>query len=318
MLANLLIASLLTFVELNCENLFDCNHDSLKNDTEYLPEATRHWNKRKYWRKLDAIGRAIVSCCDDSTGFGIPDIVVLCEVENDTVMRDLTRRSLLRNLHYDYFMTNSPDPRGIDVAIMFHKFSFAPISHASLAVKPAGGHVMRDILHVAGRTAHGDTLHLLAVHAPSRYGGEAYSRPFRLAMARRLCEVVDSVSAAQPGAKIIVAGDFNDYVGDAPHSLITSGGLVDVSATATGSHGAQGTYCYQGWWGSLDHIFFNDNMLPLFHSSYVNDAPFLLEKDAKHGGLKPHRTYNGMRYQPGGTSDHLPLVVRFWSGKAKP
>ena len=30
----LLLTSWLTLVELNCENLFDCRHDSLKQDTE--------------------------------------------------------------------------------------------------------------------------------------------------------------------------------------------------------------------------------------------------------------------------------------------
>ncbi len=316
MFSAMLLASFLTLVELNCENLFDCRHDSLKDDMEYLPQSLRRWTPKRYWRKLDAIGRAVVSCCDDSTSFGLPDIVVLCEVENDSVMRDLTRRSLLRNMHYDYLMTNSSDLRGVDVAVMFHTYSFSPISHRALRVEPVEGmRPTRDILYVAGRTAMGDTLHIFAVHAPSRYGGESHSRPFRMAVAERLCMAVDSVRSQTPDAKIIVAGDFNAYTDDKSIGFITAHSLHDVTATATGRNGAKGTYCYDGWWGSLDHVFVSFNLLSMLHSANINDASFLLERDKRYGGRKPFRTYNGMRYQPGGTSDHLPLVVKFKVGR---
>ena len=46
-----------------------------------------------------------------------PALVGLCEVENDSVLRDLTRRSPLKELSYRYVMTSSPDLRGIDVAL---------------------------------------------------------------------------------------------------------------------------------------------------------------------------------------------------------
>lgn len=306
------LASFLTFVELNCENLFDCRHDSLKEDTEFLPQSVRHWTPNRYRRKLDAIGRALVSCCDDSTNYGIPDIVVLCEVENDSVMYDLTRRSLLRNLNYDYLMTNSSDSRGIDVAVMYHTFSFLPIRHMSLRVEPTKGmRPTRDILYVEGSTAQGDTLHVFAVHAPSRYGGEKYSRPFRMAVAERLCKAVDSLYNISQEAKIIVAGDFNAYNEERSLEFISAHGLTDITQNATGRNGAKGTYSHEGWWKSLDHIFVSKSMLPRFHSTFINDAPFLIEYDKRYGGTKPYRTYYGMRYQPGGTSDHLPLVVKF-------
>lgn len=315
MFSAMLLASFLTFVELNCENLFDCRHDSLKDDTEYLPQSVRRWTPYRYWRKLDAIGRALVSCCDDSTGYGIPDIAVLCEVENDSVMRDLTRRSLLHNLNYDYLITNSSDSRGIDVAIMYHTFSFLPIRHWSLRVEPIKGmRPTRDILYVAGSTAQGDTLHIFAVHAPSRYGGERYSRPFRMAVAERLCKAVDSLRNVSPEAKIIVAGDFNAYDGERSLNFISAHGLTDITSGAIGRNGAKGTYSHEGWWRSLDHVFVSESLLPHFFSSFINDAPFLLEYDKRYGGKKPFRTYYGMRYQPGGTSDHLPLVVKFKTG----
>lgn len=132
MFLTLLLSGFLTFVELNCENLFDYHHDESKDDTEYLPEATRHWTKKRYWQKLNNIAQELLSCSDD----GIPDLIALCEVENDSALIDLTKRSLLRNAGYEYLMTNSPDLRGIDVALLYSPFTFAPIRSYSIRVTP--------------------------------------------------------------------------------------------------------------------------------------------------------------------------------------
>ena len=121
MILSLLLSGFLTLVELNCENMFDYTHDDGKQDTEYLPEATRHWTRNRYWHKLNNIAQEIISC--SSADGGIPDLVALCEVENDSVMSDLSRRSLLRNAGYEYLMTSSPDMRGIDVALMYSPYS---------------------------------------------------------------------------------------------------------------------------------------------------------------------------------------------------
>ena len=136
MTLSMLLISLFTFVELNCENLFDCRHDSLKNDTEFLPDGAYHWTRTRYWQKLDRIGQAILSCGVKEQTWQLPDMVALCEVENDSVLHDLTRRSLLRNARYDYVMTNSPDERGIDVALMYSPYSFRLIGSHSVRVKP--------------------------------------------------------------------------------------------------------------------------------------------------------------------------------------
>ena len=113
-----LLASLFVFVQLNCENLFDCSHDEGKNDTEFLPDGSYRWTRTRYWQKLNRTAQTLLSCAHTEEQF-IPDMALLCEVENDTVMRDLTRRSLLRGAHYEYVMTDSPDERGIDVALVY-------------------------------------------------------------------------------------------------------------------------------------------------------------------------------------------------------
>ena len=93
-----MLASFFTVVELNCENLFDCRHDSLQQDTEYLPASYRHWTHYRYWRKVNRVGQEIMACGETPEGLSVPDLVALVEVENDSVLFDLTRRSILLSL----------------------------------------------------------------------------------------------------------------------------------------------------------------------------------------------------------------------------
>lgn len=299
-------AQTFTFVELNGENLFDCEHDTLKQDTEYLPESTRHWTKKRYWRKLNNIGQELLSVCDD----GVPDLVALLEVENDSVLNALTRRSLLRNAGYRYVITQSPDLRGIDAALLYQPMTFALDTAFSLRVTPVEGmRPTRDILYARGRVVSGDTLHVYVVHAPSRYGGERYSRPFRLAVADRLCESLDSLRRLSPNARVLVAGDFNDMADSPALKQLTEHGLLHLTREARGQNGVRGTYRYQGEWGSLDHILGSPTISNSVDSVFIHSPRFLLEEEPRYGGFRPRRTYNGMRYQPG-YSDHLPLVLR--------
>ena len=311
MMIGTLLVSFLTFVQLNCENVFDCRHDEGKNDYEWLSDAGRHWNYKKYWRKLNNLSKEIISCGGEGAEWSLPDFVALCEIENDSVMVDLTRKSLLRKARYDYVMTSSPDQRGIDVALMYSPYSFALINHHTLRVQPVGNrHPTRDILYVSGRLVNGDTLHVYVVHAPSRSGGERASRPYRLKVAERLCQSIDSLRQLSANPHIIVSGDFNDYSGDSAIVMLTHHALIDVSDGVEGTHGAKGTYKYKGLWGSLDHIFVSAGMGERLMDCWIHDLPFLLEDDEKYGGVQPRRTYVGFRYNDG-YSDHLPLVARF-------
>ena len=297
----------LTFVELNCENLFDYFDDEGKDDAEYLPEATRHWTKKRYWRKLNNIAQELLSTSDES----IPDLIALCEVENDSVLHDLTHRSLLRNAGYEYLMTSSPDIRGIDVALLYSPFSFAPISSYSIRVTPIEGmRPTRDILYACGEIVSGDTLHVFVVHFPSRYGGERYSRPFRKVVADRLCQSVDSIQSLNSEALILVAGDFNDGADSPALRQICQKGIQNLTKEAKGQNGVRGTYRYQGEWESIDHILSSRAVYNKVDTAFIHSPKFLLENEKLYGGYRPRRTYNGMRYQPG-YSDHLPLVVRF-------
>ena len=308
MFLTLILSSLLTFMELNCENLFDTRHDSLKNDQEFLPDGSYKWTPYRYWAKLNHLGQEIVAQSDP-----VPDFVAMCEVENDSVMFDLTKRSLLRNAGYEYVMTSSPDERGIDVALLYQPASFALLHSHSIRIKPLPDtRPTRDILYASGLLITGDTLHVFVVHAPSRRGGEQVSRPYRLLVASQLAEAVDSVYAISRDAKIIIAGDFNDYADSPALQYLYEHHLINMSADAQGSHGAKATYRWHGEWRSLDQILCSPSLAARKQSSVIGDLPFLLEDDEKYGGKKPYRTYLGPRYL-GGYSDHLPLVVQFSS-----
>ena len=296
-------ASAQVLVELNCENLFDVVHDEGKNDEEFTPEGSRRWTSSRYWEKLNGVGQVILSCSDQ-----LPDLVALVEVENDSVLHDLTKRSLLRGAGYEYLMTQSPDLRGIDVALLYQPMRFRPLCYDYLEVPPLKDmRRTRDILYIKGETASGDTLHLFIVHAPSRYGGELQTRPHR----RQVMDKVLNAIGSLKDEKIIVAGDFNDYADSPSLRQLTGSGLINVTAGAKGAHGkAQGTYRYQGEWHSIDHVLVSRALGERVDSVYINDSPFLLEEETEYGGWKPRRTYNGYRYQRG-YSDHLPLVVKF-------
>ena len=318
MFFTLILSSLLTFVELNCENLFDTVHDSLKNDMEYTPGSEYHWTNTRYWKKLNDIAKEIIALGGDenqpslaTSQWQLPDFVAMCEVENDSVMVALTKRSLLRHARYEYLMTQSPDERGIDVALMYSPASFRPIRSYSIRIKQLPGtRPTRDILYASGLLVSDDTLHIFVVHAPSRRGGEVASRPYRLQVANQLASAVDSIYAINAHAHVMVTGDFNDYSDSPALDSLYRHRLVNISADAMGRNGAKGTYRYHGEWRSLDQMLCSPALAACKEDCKIGDLRFLLEEDEKYGGMKPFRTYIGPKYK-GGYSDHLPLVARF-------
>jgi len=307
----LLLTSLLTIVQLNCENLFDCRHDTLKNDVEFTPEGDYQWTKSRYFRHLDNTARTIMACAETDSTLRLPDIVTLCEVENDTVMTDLTRRSLLRSAGYGYVMTSSGDPRGIDVALLYSPFTVEMLSWHAVSVPPeAGQRATRDLLYAKIRFLYADTVHIVALHAPSRRDDSAAQQRYRERIMDCVAQIADSVEACDGDALLIVAGDFNDYGGSTTLRRLTDRHLVHVSEAARGRNGAGGTYFYRHFWGSIDHIFASAAMARRLRDCQIGDFMFLLEPDSRPGQLKPRRSFLGTKYHYG-YSDHLPLIARF-------
>ena len=284
----------------NTENLFDYKDDPKKNDNEFLPDATRRWTYFRYRDKLKNLAKGIVASGDEY----VPDLVGLCEVENDSCLYDLTRRSPLKEAGYRYVMTDSPDQRGIDVALLYQRGSFKLLQHQSIRIpfKQVKKAPTRDILHVVGKVVSGDTLDVWVVHYPSRRGGKAKSEPYRLLVAEILKHAVDSVMQVRQNPNVVIMGDFNDGPSSpVMKKLCSDGRLVNLMQGKK-----EGTYRYRGAWEILDQFLVSENVRT--KNAEVLQHPFLLEEDEKYGGNKPFRTYNGMRYQ-GGFSDHLPIIL---------
>ena len=293
-------------VTYNVENLFDCKDDPLTDDEAFLPGSPRHWTPYRYWNKLHAVGRTIASVGEDRA----PDLVALCEVENDSVLHDLTHRSPLRSVQYDYLITSSSDPRGIDVALLYKPTAFRPFAVRSLRLPDAHipeGHYVRDILCVSGQLVSSDTLDLLICHLPSRLNGRR-STVLRRKVVEHMMLAIDSLAAIRSVPHVVVMGDFNDTPCSRSLVPLTADGLL-VCVTDTLS----GSYRYKGRWEQIDHVFLSPALCDASNSLYLSSRgawipfyDFLVEPEPLYGGIRPNRTYNGMRYE-GGTSDHLPV-----------
>ena len=298
-------------VSYNCENLFDTRHDTLKNDSAFLPEGERRWTAGRYWKKLNDVGRVILQCGGEKEEWRLPDIVGLVEVENDSVLSALTRRSMLRNARYRYVMTSSPDMRGVDVALLYNPYRLRLIAREEIEIpRRENRRPTRNILYATLLTEMGDSLHVFVVHAPSRGGGVQQTEGYRMEVAERLTMKTDSIRDASAAAKIIVMGDFNDYSTDRAIMKIVEAGLTEVSAEAKAKFHPDrihGTYFFQNEWNSLDHIFATSSLQPI--ECHIHDAEWLLEED-KNGIYRPKRTFVWEIYH-GGVSDHLPVVFSF-------
>ena len=309
----------MTVMFYNSENLFDTEDDPDKDDDAYTPVGDYHWTSSRYWDKLDAISKVIVAADEDQA----PALVGLCEVENDTVLRDLTGRSALREAGYRYVMTDSPDRRGIDVALLYRRSFFSLIGYESLRVnlRPYGGGATRDILHVTGMLENFDTLDIYVCHWPSRYNGTEQSEPLRMCAANTVRQSVDSIFNARRKPYVIIMGDLNDGPDDSAirdglkaYSYSKGANLTDRELVTVMDPLEDGSYKYDGVWDKYDQFvvsasFINALGCTEFIGADIMNLPFLFTDDNNFGGVKPLRTYNGRRYQ-GGYSDHLPIKMR--------
>lgn len=305
----------------NAENLFDTEDDPLKDDDAYTPDGDYRWSRSRYWDKLDAISKVIAAADEDQ----VPAIVGLSEVENETVLTDLTARSALKEAGYRFVMTDSPDRRGIDVALLYRRSFFRLLGHESLRVdlRPYGGGATREVLHVTGVLENHDTLDIYVCHWPSRYGGTEETDRLRMCAARTVRASVDSVFRVRRKPYVIVMGDLNDGP-DSPsvrdglkaHRFLSGAGLDDRELVTVMDPLADGSYKYQGVWDKYDQFVVSASLLnglgcTGMTGAEIMDLPFLLADDEAYGGVKPFRTYNGRRYQ-GGYSDHLPVKISVW------
>ena len=114
----------------NVENLFDINNDSLKNDDEFLPQGVRFWNENKFRKKINSIYKTLIAVGE----WNAPGIIGLCEIENKFVLEKLISFTPLKKNNYRIIHYESPDNRGIDVALIYNPEILQPLFSSRLQI----------------------------------------------------------------------------------------------------------------------------------------------------------------------------------------
>lgn len=278
----------------NLENYFDW-----KQDTMFVRQ---HWSKRKFMVKSRAIAKAVLWIADEEGK--LPDAIGFAEVENCFVLERLVHDTPLSKAGYGIIHFDSPDPRGIDVALLYRKATLKPLRASPIKVENRSGPPMktRDILLAEFVRAGGDSVAFLVNHHPSKYGGGSSSRR-RVAM-ERLREITDSLFS-EGWCDVVSMGDFNDT----PESAEEYSEIMVNLAIPLASKG-QGTIKYSGKWEMIDMFFISRSLAERNPGvgMKAEKIPFLMVRDNAHSGEKPFRTFSGPTYS-GGVSDHCPIAL---------
>lgn len=324
----------------NVENLFDCENDTLKNDEEFLPEGERRWNSYRYWKKQKVLAQTIIA----AGGWDGVDMIGLCEIENKKVLEDLIYCTSLSSSPYEIAHFESPDLRGVDVALLYRSdrikvFHAEPLQPnlSEFSTRPT-----RDILYVKTLIGGSDTLHVFVNHWPSNYGGGPDKQAKRSKCAQLIRRKMDSITIIDPTANFLAMGDFNCEAWSPPlkedlqviqlnASTITQKNKILISFPSKPKQHLKnphspGTHKFQGKWSIIDQFLISPNLISIKNSSestliklnqgkksrqswsIIFDPPWLLQEETVNLGFKPFRTYQGPMYK-GGVSDHLPIIL---------
>ena len=307
----------------NLENLFDTCHDAHKNDYDFLPGGSFHWNGNKYTNKLANMARVLCDLGTDRLSFGA-SIIGVSEVENDKALDDLMSQPCMQQRGYRYVHLEGPDKRGVDCALIYNPKAFKVENVFQRLYVYENGDTTRQtrpFLCVQGRLA-GDNLTVVVCHWPSRMAEGI----FREYAGRQVRALTDSIRLADPSQHIMVMGDMNDDPDD--NSMAKQlGARRRMSDVGEGDFfnpwwdilrgKGQGTLCYQGAWNLFDQIVCSRNMLDVedtkeykeltLYGYHIFRRDYLLQQDGNYKGT-PKRTHAGGVWL-NGYSDHLPTVT---------
>ncbi|WP_026754571.1 endonuclease [Sediminibacter sp. Hel_I_10] len=310
----------------NLENLFDTINDRTKFDEKSPLMEMKANREAAYLKKVHNMARVISDIGADIVG-NSPAVIGVCEIENREVLVDLVNDPLLLSRDYGIIHYESPDARGIDVALLYQKKLFRPISHNSHEVKIYDNSTgkrkqTRDQLLVSGELD-GELIHVLVNHWPSRSGGEAKSRPNRVAAAKTSKYVVDSLQVIDPYAKIFIMGDLNDDpTNDSVKEVLNAKsdredvglkGIYNPYEDMFVKEGF-GTTAYRDSWSLFDQILMTKPLIEtqdytsfrLYRAGIYNKL-YLSEKRGRYKGY-PKRSFSNGSFTDG-FSDHFPVYV---------
>lgn len=303
----------------NLENLFDFQHDTLKNDTDFLPEGNHFWTKTRFYEKLKRLYKVFMAC--GSAG-NPPAVIGVCEVENAFALNQLINTTPLKKFGYKYVHYESEDVRGVDVALLYREDVFELFdSRPYKIVFPFDTlSKTRDILYVKGLLFGENMIHIFINHWASRYGGMATTMEKRNFTANYLRNIYDSIIQENSKANILIMGDLNDDPIDVSVADFLTGKRNDndtlhpINMSLPLAERGLGTLKHGISWNLFDQIIVSPSLIQGNHGIQICDEPiifqfdFLLIDDETNGGKKLFRTYNGLNFQ-GGFSDHLPVGI---------
>lgn len=309
-----------TVVFYNVENLFDTKVDKGKSDFEFSPGSAKHWDQKKYSKKINDISRVLASVDPGS----MPGIIGLCEVENRKVLEDMTLRDGLNRGNYSIVHKESNDRRGIDLALLYRRDLFRELSSKKIPIgkTPKSRASSREMLYTKLLSSPTDTLHIFVCHWHSRSEGEKATEPKRLLAAQTLRFQVDSLFDRNLKSKILIMGNMNDEPASAsvnsylqagnPQKKIVTGQLYNL--LYENDLKGEGTVSYKGKLLMFDNLIVSGTLLndskgwtTSPNTAKVFRAPWMEYRNGKNQ-VSPNRTYVGNKYA-GGVSDHFPVCL---------
>ncbi|RKS55265.1 Endonuclease/Exonuclease/phosphatase family protein [Gillisia mitskevichiae] len=308
----------------NVENLFDTEDDPLTFDDDRTPLGKDVWTLEKYHDKLKNIARVISEIGLDNSKTA-PAIIGLCEIENLQVLEDLVSHPLLEEFNYQIIHYDSPDRRGVDVALLYQRSLFTPDNSQSRRLMlyeledPTKRVFTRDQLVVSG-TLNGEAINIIVNHWPSRSGGEAKTNYRREKAAYLNKQIIDSIYQKDPFAKILSMGDFNDDPTNKSFKKVlkTSNNRETIVAQEMFNpmenlaKQGKGSLAYRDSWNLFDQILVSESLLGSrgglqFYQAGIFNSHYLITLNGQFRGY-PFRSYDYSGYT-GGFSDHFPVYI---------
>ena len=304
----------------NLENLFDYERDLRILDQDFTPEGTYSWTPEKYYSKLDNLAYVISQLGLEHCPMG-PAVIGVAEVENRRVLEDLIQRKELAQRGYGIVHYDSPDRRGIDVALLYLQSLFSVTSSRiyKFRMESMPEFTTRDQLLVSGILA-GEPVHIIVCHYPSR-SGRNRSSALREHAASISKHIVDSIYSVDSNAKIIIMGDLNDDPDDKSCRVVLGARKTQEQTEKGGLFNAMwefhdkgiGSLSYRGRWNLFDQIIISEPLLGegyaslrYWHSEIFN-RNFLIQKEGRYKGY-PLRTFSNNTFA-NGYSDHFPTLI---------
>ncbi|WP_433779733.1 endonuclease/exonuclease/phosphatase family protein [Flavobacterium anhuiense] len=324
----------------NFENLYDTVDDIFTNDDEWTPNGAQHWTTEKYQQKLKNLAR-VLSEIGTPENSNAPTLIGGAEIENRGVLEDLIKEPKLQSLDLGIIHFDSPDKRGIDVALLYQKKYFRPTSYSNIPLiiykkeipqkeetevvddeievkKESKNRVFtRDQLLVSGFLEN-EEIHIIVNHWPSRSGGEKATSLFREAAGKLNRKIIDSLQRINPQAKVLTMGDFNDgpfnksiKVGLGAKGIKTEVSEFDVfNPFEELANKGLGTIAYRDSWNIFDQIIMTASFVKTDFSTFnfwkagIFNRPYLIQNSGAYKGYPLRNTLS-----EAGFSDHLPVYV---------